>query len=580
MDRLAAFVRVATLGAVLALIACGGGGSRGRTSPPTTPPPPAPPPPPATDALYRASGPSPFAVNCDGVAVNGTVFVDAEVEPHLAVNPLDNNNLIGVWQQDRWSNGSARGLLSAASFDGGQTWTRQALPFSRCGGGTFGNGGDYTRATDPWVTFSPDGTAHAMSLSTTGSSFTAGSVNAMLASRSTDRGRSWSTPTTLIRDGEGFFNDKNAITADPTDASLVYAVWDRLVAGDAGGPTYFARTTNGGFVWEPARAIHDPGPASQTIGNVIVVLPSGVLVNLFTQIDRGANGAARAHLNVIRSADKGLTWSAPSRVAELLAVGARDPQTNTAVRDGATLAQIAVGGNGQLFVVWQDARFNNGSVDAIALSRSTDGGVSWSAPTRVSTAAGVAAFTPSVHVRPDGVVGVTYYDFRSNTADAATLPTDYWLARSGDGGVTWSETRVSAAFDLATAPNAGGLFLGDYQALKSRGNVFVPFFVRTSSGDFSNRTDVFAAPAVSVASSASMARATPAPAASRAQSLERAVPSTFRVTAPLQQRVSEQLVRSMQSRVPGWGRETMRASPAMPGSTPLQPRRKAPLPQR
>ena len=38
------------------------------------------------------------------------------------------------------------------------------MPFSRCSGGHAGNGGDWERATDPWVSFGPDGTAHWMAL--------------------------------------------------------------------------------------------------------------------------------------------------------------------------------------------------------------------------------------------------------------------------------------------------------------------------------------------------------------------------------------------------------------------------------
>jgi hypothetical protein len=549
----------------LVLAGCGGGGGSNHSGGTVTPPPPPPPPPPpATDAQYLASGPSPFTLNCDGVTASGTLYQNAEVEPYAAVDPTNPMNLIGVWQQDRWSNGSSRGLMSASSSDGGQTWIRTPLPVSRCGGGTFANGGDYARATDPWVTFSPDGTAYAMGLVTTGGSFEPGSVNAMLVVRSTDRGHSWSAPVTLIRDGAGFFNDKNAITADPFNAAFVYATWDRLVAGDAGGPTYFTRTSNGGATWEPARPIYDPGPSNQTLGNVIVATPSGTLVNLFTQIDRVSATTTSLHIDVMRSFDRGATWSAPIRVADMLAVGTRDPQSGTPVRDGADLAQIAVGSSGHLFVVWQDSRFNSGAFDSIAIARSTDNGGTWSAPTRVSPA-GQAAFTPSVHVRANGDVGVTYYDFRNNTT-AAGLPTDYWLARSSDGGVSWSEAHVSTAFDLTTAPQAGGAyFLGDYQALVSRDNIFVPFFVKTSSGNLTNRTDVYAAPAVSVTASGakSMLQSLIAYRIGRHEGAARGVPRDFRVTDDLRNRVSAQVERTMRSRVPQWGEATMRA-PELP----------------
>ena len=90
-------------------------------------------------------------------------------------------------------------------------------------------------------------------------------------------------------------------------------------------------------------------------------------------------------------------------------------------------------GRGNLYAVWQDARFSGFSHDEIAFSRSTDGGSSWSAPIKINKtptnipAGNRQAFTPTVRVAADGTIGVTYYDFRNNTDDAATLPTDYFI---------------------------------------------------------------------------------------------------------------------------------------------------------
>ena len=78
------------------------------------------------------------------------------------------------------------------------------------------------------------------------------------------------------------------------------------------------------------------------------------------------------------------------------------------------------------------------------------------------------------------------------------------FSRSADG-ITWRESRVAGPFDLAIAPNAGGLFLGDYQALTSIGAVFVPFYVQTNNGNLSNRTDVFAELATMASSAAAQA---------------------------------------------------------------------------
>ncbi len=453
----------------------------------------------AFDFTFKASGSTPFAANCNGVAQEGTLYPNSEVEPFVAINPRNPLNLIGVWQQDRWSNGGSQGLGSAYSFNGGVTWQRVFVPFSRCAGGNAANNGDYERASDPWVSFSPNGVAHQMALTLNNTLAPGQTATALLASRSTDGGRTWSTPITLQADTEERFNDKNTITADPTDSRYVYAVWDRLsqVPGEGAGPTLLARSVNNGRSWEPTRIIFDAGEAAQTIGNRIEVLPDGTLINLFTLIDY-VTGELSAQ--VIRSTDKGATWSAPIKIADELPLGAADPETGAPVRDGAILPQLAIGPRGRIVVVWQDARFSGGVVDGIALSQSTDGGLTWSAPVQVNRDPAVAAFTPSVHVRNDGTIGVTYYDFRSNTVDPATLPTDYWLARSRDG-LTWRESRVSRAFDLAKAPVARGYFLGDYQGLVSLGPLFLPFFVKTTD-DVDNRNDVYLNFAIGLASAA------------------------------------------------------------------------------
>lgn len=139
------------------------------------------------------------------------------------------------------------------------------------------NGGDYERASDPWVSFSPNGDAYQISLSFNDSNTT----NAVLVSKSENNGRTWGPVTTLIKDtNPQFFNDKESITADPTDSRSAYAVWDRLdqVPNDPNapffGPATFSRTTDGGQTWSKPKIIFDPGANNQTIGNQIVVLPT------------------------------------------------------------------------------------------------------------------------------------------------------------------------------------------------------------------------------------------------------------------------------------------------------------------
>jgi hypothetical protein len=474
-----------------------------------------------------ASGENPLA-DCppDGSGIN---FPGAEVEPWIEVNPTDLENIVGFYQQDRYSNGGAKGNVAAVSTDGGSSWTHVEVPNdTRCTGGRF------ERSSDPWISFGPDGTLHAMSLVTDPDPPTGGfGANGMTYNRSVDGGLTWEPAIRLITDPAGrFLNDKNSMTADPNDADFVYAVWDRIQeAGRAiapndnplgnafKGPIYFTRTTNGGDSWEPARKIYETGANKQTIGNQIVVEPEtegGSLFDFFgdvTNASRRRGGIGPVKLSYIRSDNRGETWTKPARVDDMIPMSlivGREGQTpidveafpcpdlpdtgDCPIRAGDLLPEVAVdAGDGDLYAVWMDARFDGGLFitdhDNIAFTQSTDGGRTWSPPIKVNKTPtnepnyDQQAFTPSVHVDADGTVTVTYYDFRHNTPDPATLDTDYFAVSCESTSEncaspgSWEEERITqTSFDIRKAPFARGYFLGDYMGLDDDGTDFTSMF--------------------------------------------------------------------------------------------------------
>ncbi|MCJ7453560.1 MAG: glycoside hydrolase [Steroidobacteraceae bacterium] len=468
-------------------VACGGGSGGGGNGAGNNPPPSIPPVFSSPTAV-RVSQPTPFSNGCLPLQAGTRLYTNAEVEPHLAIDPSNPNHLVAAWQQDRLSDGGARGLVTAVSVDGGASWTGFGVaPFSGCAGGAF------ARASDPWLSLNGN-TAIQVGIAFTGNTGTAGARSAVLASRSVDGGFTWSAAVALADDdGSLYFNDKESVTIDSADPRFVYAVWDRLEGNDRG-PAVMVRSTDAGFSWSPPTIIYDPGPGGhQTIGNVIAVAPDGTIFDFFTELgpSPGNPGQTVGRLAVVRSTDKGVTWSAPLPIADLRSVGTTvSSLPRVAVRAGEILGSFAVDPrNGTLYAVWQDSRFSGGAHDSIVMAWSQDGGSTWSAPVPVNSDLDVPAFTPTLSVLPDGTIGVAYYDFRQ-PGTSTFQPTDLWLATSRDRA-TWRETRLAGNFDLRIAPDASGLFVGDYQGLTGFGSTFIALYVRTNNGDVTNRTDVF-----------------------------------------------------------------------------------------
>jgi hypothetical protein len=525
----------------------------------------------AATAPVQVTGATPFDPGCglDPVDENSVVFIDSEVEPWIDVSPADPDIMAGIWQQDRWNDGGSRGNAMALSVDGGAAWMTFIPPnVTDCTSNPAAVSGGFDvfdRASDPWLSFAPNGDLHLMHLvfdaelpeglpgAISGrNGMVAQKVPAAALTDGTIDDDEWGPPILLALDEGGDLHDKNSMTADPTvpAGTHVYAVWDFLTVNqgakrnpDRGvfggglafkGAAVFTRTTDGGATWEPIRKLYDPGGINQTIGNQIVVLPNGTLVDVFNEIlnFRNDDGGPQFDFNVSlkRSTDKGTTWKPsgrPIRAAKMLPrtlftpfpfVGVYDPDVSgNATLDGANAArtadvipEVAVDpNNGNLYVVWQDARFSAATaggfadpiqlIDEIAFSMSTNGGLTWSTPIKINQTPTTEplgdrqAFIPMVRVNDDGVVAVSYYDFRNNTDTDDIAGTDQFVVHchaSCADPASWTpgnEVRVSTApFDLRELPNAGGFFPGDYVGFGTDGEDFLPFFTQSTATDPAN----------------------------------------------------------------------------------------------
>src|SRR4249920_935483 len=385
----------------------------------------------AASVTPASPGPSPFTATCNNAdfAVEqqqqgSVLYPGAEIEPR---STRFGSTIVAEYQQDRWNDGGARGLVTSVSHDNGLTWHRVVVPgISAC------SGGEFLRASDPWVSFAPHGDLYAISLSFFGNPNL--NHNAILVSKPTDLGESWGAPIAVADDNTNGL-DKESITADPFDSNYVYAAWDRIVgpggsthASDQGlihaksfkSQTFFARSTNGGASWETPQEIFVDSAFSGSIGSIVRVLGDGhtLLDGLLTYGAAAWKGGKCGSISVLRSPDRGVTWTKKPVIVSPLSCtygGAHNPDSGALIRSGG-LPDIAVDGN-KAYMVWEDAPLPSAPTRGrILFSQSTDGGLTWSSPIVIdqNTPAGVDGFIPTIEINSSHVVGVNYYDFRNN----------------------------------------------------------------------------------------------------------------------------------------------------------------------
>jgi hypothetical protein len=140
-----------------------------------------------------------------------------------------------------------------------------------------------------------------------------------------------------------------------------------------------------------------------------------------------------------------------------------------------TVDQTAGANGGNVYVAW--SQYNAfAPTNGVLVSRSTDGGRSFSRPYRVTPAEhGTASFT-DLAVGPNGNVWLTYITYASSSRPT----TDVWLLRSTNGGVSFGAPSLVASIsrfdsDLFTG-GTGGVDCGDGPLACPSGFTFSRFF--------------------------------------------------------------------------------------------------------
>jgi hypothetical protein len=369
----------------------------------------------------------------------------------LAVNPTNPLNVVSAYDGQTGING----LTSyAATTDGGQTWA----------GGHFSNlwDGDLTPYGYNNVAFDNSGTAYLTSLAW------GNTRNGYFVLTSTN-GLQWGEPRPIAVSDYNTSRSFGALVSDTQQGSpyrgSLYMFW-YLTSTKL--PYYYgiqARySRDGGRTWNGDFQVSSPDHAFFDWNPVPVVGPGGVLYVAFEYL---ANNSIHSdpYLLLNRSTDGGRSWQGDRVMAggpvvrvgrpdykkrELTLVG--DSNCNLMrVRHFPSIGVSPTNAN-TLYAVWNDARWEPetglcGSLarhSDIAFSRSTDAGQTWTAPRRINDdqlGNGVDQFTPTLAVRGDGLIAVTWYDRRysyySRQDDIGGYEYDLAYSQSTDGGATW-----------------------------------------------------------------------------------------------------------------------------------------------
>lgn len=360
------------------------------------------------------------------------ILGDAANETSLAMNPLNTNEIVIGWRQFDDVGSNFRQAGWSYSSDGGQTWTFPGVI----------NPGIFR--SDPVLDYDKSGNFYYNSLTNDPDFF-------CKVFKSTTGGATWDAGT----DAQG--GDKQCMVIDRTvgvGGGNIYSGWTSDFSTCL--PGFFTRSTDGNTSYESCTEVDSfPFWGTMAVGDA-------------GELYYGAAGTQFDSLLVVKSLNAQTPASVVSWNPVMVYI---DGNVNfgLSVNPAGLLGQVSIdvdhsngAGSGNVYILASLTRTSNSDPGDVMFSRSTDGGMTWSAPVRVNDDVSVTntQWIGTMSVAPTGRIDAVWLDTRDDLTggDLSALYYSY----STDQGTTWSvNEKMSDVFDPHVGyPNQDKM--GDY----------------------------------------------------------------------------------------------------------------------
>jgi hypothetical protein len=395
--------------------------------------------------------------NRNAASTDSPAPIEYDGEIQIAVNHRNTNQIVAA--SNTWGNaGAACNNEDTQSIfyssNGGTTWDYTCAPSNNMF--NLGTCSSTVRGGDPALYWNDNNEVflNYMLLCGSGSS----TKWAMVVARSADGGATWVNQGVIKNSwGTVVVEDKNFYAIDNTPTSPFYGrhytCWDRA------NNEKLAYSTNNGATWTEVDLPTAPVGGSD-LGCEIAVQKNGTVHVVWDSLACGAN-CTDERMWYTRSINGGVSWSSPVQVRDFNLVGFSGANKPPAADQRGILPFGAIdvdnsGGacDGTLYVTFSDWTSGGATETDVWVSRSTNGGTTWSAPVKVNDdgLAGRTQFHPFLQVdQSNGHVVVAWHDARN---DADNRRVEYYAARSIDCGVSF-EANVKASQPSAEFNNSG-----------------------------------------------------------------------------------------------------------------------------